>query len=530
MAHDNLNPWLRSALLMVLGSGLLLILGGYLIYKDIENRHRHQAERELLLVNQLQLQNLRTWRKSRLTDAQTLMGDVPFSRIVAQWHQADAAGLPAEPALRALIQSRLRLLREQAGYDAVYLVGADGELLLTPTGIIPGYLPAAEADALRRAWDQAQPMTVEPRRDLTFAFPFFSLLAPVYFDDEPIAAVWMVMDVRASLYPLLEKWPSVSQTAESALVVDEGGRARVLTPLRGLPDAAPSLLIAPDRPDDPMLQAIQGMRGLFYAHDYRGQPVIAMASSVTGSPWYLVSKVDAQEALTSRWDELWRIAAPVMAGLLCVWLVLAYMQHKAWRRERELKHLLELQVRQDPLTGVANRLALDERLREDWHRAVRHGTPLSVLMIDVDNFKRYNDHYGHVTGDQCLRRVAEVISTVASRATDLVARYGGEEFVVLLPDTPAERARSLAQAICTAVYETAQEHPYSTHEQRVTVSIGVADLRHDPASDRHFELVRKNLLERADAALYAAKSAGKNRVKWDEMVGGTGFEPVTPAV
>ncbi len=157
---------------MVLGSGLLLILGGFLVYQDIEARHRHLAERELLLVNRLQLQNLRTWREARMTDAQTLMGDVPFSRVVAQWRLADDAGLPDEPTLRALIQGRLRLLREQAGYDAAYLVGADGGLLLTPTGIIPGYLPPAESDALRQAWAQAQPTAVEPRRDLTFAFPF----------------------------------------------------------------------------------------------------------------------------------------------------------------------------------------------------------------------------------------------------------------------------------------------------------------------------------------------------------------------
>ncbi len=295
-------------------------------------------------------------------------------------------------------------------------------------------------------------------------------------------------------------------------MVNEDGQARVLSPLRDQPDAAPSLRIPADRLDDPMVQAINGMRGLFYAHDYRDQPVIAMASSMTGSPWYLVSKIDTQEALTSRWEELLRIAAPITAGLLCVWLVLAYMQYTAWRRERDLKHLLELQVRQDPLTRVANRLALDERLRADWHRAIRHDRPLSVLMIDVDDFKHYNDHYGHVAGDQCLQRVAEAIASVASRTTDLVARYGGEEFVVLLPETDAEQAKALAQAICAAVYDAALGHALSTHEQRVTVSIGVSSQTRSPASNLHFDLARKYLLERADAALYAAKNAGKNRV------------------
>lgn len=512
MAHDNLNPWLRSALLMVLGSGLLLILGGCLIYQDIKERHQHLAERELLLVNRLQLQNLRTWRESRLADAQTLMGDVPFSRIVAQWRLAAASDLADEPALRALIEGRLRLLREQAGYDAVHLVDAEGAFLLTPEGGGPGRLPPEESAALRRALAQAQPATIEPRLNPVFAFPFFSLLTPIYFDDEPIAAIWMAVDVRASLYPLLEKWPSASLTAESTLVMREGDQARVLSPLRDLPAAAPNLRIPLTRGDDPMVQAVTGMRGLFYARDYRDQAVIAMASSMTGSPWYLVSKIDAREALTSRWRELLRIAAPIAAGLLCVWLVLAYMQHKAWRRERDLKRLLELQVRRDPLTGVANRLALEERLREDWHRAMRHDQPLSVLMIDVDDFKRYNDHYGHVTGDQCLQRVAETISSVTVRATGLVARYGGEEFMVLLPETGPDQARELAQAICAAVSEAALEHPFA-HGRRVTVSIGVASMTRRPAPNTHFEQTRKDLLERADAALYAAKHAGKNRVE-----------------
>ncbi len=512
MTHDNLNPWLRSALLMVLGSGLLLILGGCLIYQDIKERHQHLAERELLLVNRLQLQNLRTWRESRLADAQTIMGDVPFSRIVAQWRLAATADLPDEPALRALIQGRLRLLREQAGYDAVHLVDADGAFLLTPEGGASGRLPPPESAALRRALAQAQPATVEPRLSPVFAFPFFSILTPVYFDDEPIAAVWMAVDVRASLYPLLEKWPSASRTAESALVVREGDQVRVLSPLRDQPGAAPNLRIPLTRKDDPMVQAVTGMRGLFYARDYRDQPVIAMASSMTGSPWYLVSKIDAREALTSRWRELLRIAAPIAAGLLCVWLVLAYVQHKAWRRERDLKRLLEQQVRRDPLTRVANRLALEERLREDWHRAIRHGQPLSVLMIDVDDFKRYNDHYGHVTGDQCLQRVAQAISSVTTRATDLVARYGGEEFMVLLPETGPDQARALALAICAAVSEAALEHPF-THGRRVTVSVGVASMTSSPAPNTHFDQARKHLLERADAALYAAKHAGKNRVE-----------------
>ena len=119
---------------------------------------------------------------------------------------------------------------------------------------------------------------------------------------------------------------------------------------------------------------------------------------------------------------------------------------------------LEAQVRQDPLTQVANRLALDEAVATEWSRALRSGAPLSVLMIDVDHFKAYNDHYGHVAGDLCLQRVAQALSLAVGRVGDLVARYGGEEFAVLLPDTDSAQATVIGQRLCAAVRALRIEH------------------------------------------------------------------------
>ena len=123
---------------------------------------------------------------------------------------------------------------------------------------------------------------------------------------------------------------------------------------------------------------------------------------------------------------------------------------------------------------MANRLALDEAVATEWSRALRSGAPLSVLMIDVDHFKAYNDHYGHVAGDLCLQRVAQALSLAVGRVGDMVARYGGEEFAVLLPDTDASQATVIGQRLCAAVRTLRIEHLAAHDRQHITVSIGAA--------------------------------------------------------
>ena len=179
----------------------------------------------------------------------------------------------------------------------------------------------------------------------------------------------------------------------------------------------------------------------------------------------------------------------------------------------------------DPLTGVANRRALFARLDHEWRRAARTGTPLSLMMIDVDFFKRYNDHHGHPEGDECLRRVAQAISMTASRASDLVARYGGEEFAVLMADTPPDRAELLAWRVRDAVRALGISHARSDVADRVTVSIGVADAlpsperpaiaptpQPEPAAAGSESPAAREFFARADRALYEAKRSGRDRV------------------
>lgn len=177
--------------------------------------------------------------------------------------------------------------------------------------------------------------------------------------------------------------------------------------------------------------------------------------------------------------------------------------------EEELKRaflLAENNANIDGLTGIANRRRLDEVLDSEWRRAMRDHTSVSLLMIDVDHFKPYNDIYGHLSGDACLRTIAVTIGEKLHRSADLLARYGGEEFVVVLPNTDSSGAELLAEQIRSAVELLAIPHSGSFHGV-VTVSIGCATRR--PGHDSDFT----ESLRAADGALYQAKSAGRNSVK-----------------
>lgn len=160
----------------------------------------------------------------------------------------------------------------------------------------------------------------------------------------------------------------------------------------------------------------------------------------------------------------------------------------------------------DGLTGLANRLSFDEKIEAEWLHNKREGTPLSVLLIDVDHFKLYNDTYGHQRGDACLKAVAQAIADQVFRQADLAARYGGEEFVVVLPTTEPEAAQAVAERIRHAVENLALPHGASLTSDRVTLSVGVASTIPDDSSGHDA------LIAAADAALYQAKHAGRNRV------------------
>jgi diguanylate cyclase (GGDEF)-like protein len=177
-------------------------------------------------------------------------------------------------------------------------------------------------------------------------------------------------------------------------------------------------------------------------------------------------------------------------------------------RERELlaaNDRLTVMASIDMLSGLANRRGFQSRLDFEWMKAQQNGAELSLLMIDVDHFKLYNDTYGHPEGDACLSRLGETFSSIAGSSMGFACRYGGEEFCLLVPNAEASRAFNIGEMVRAAVLELAMPHETSSH-QRVTVSVGVACTRPNASQ------APSDLIEAADAALYAAKHRGRNRV------------------
>ena len=167
----------------------------------------------------------------------------------------------------------------------------------------------------------------------------------------------------------------------------------------------------------------------------------------------------------------------------------------------ELERLAEL----DGLTGIPNRRRLDRKLEDEISRCARSGAPLSVIMLDIDHFKRFNDTYGHQLGDECLRLVGRTLADQLRRPADLVARYGGEEFCVVLPETPLNGAVAIAELLRRKIARLQLQTPQGPTQ--LTVSLGVAGVK--PQADAPL----KALLDEADAALYQAKEEGRNTVR-----------------
>ncbi|MTZ13130.1 diguanylate cyclase [Pseudomonas sp. JL972] len=180
------------------------------------------------------------------------------------------------------------------------------------------------------------------------------------------------------------------------------------------------------------------------------------------------------------------------------------------RKQTEQK-LLQLQKQleelsyQDGLTGVANRRMFDNRFQMEWSNAQRTSQPLSLILLDIDYFKQYNDHYGHVRGDDCLKSVGRALSGAAVRPRDLLARYGGEEFVLLLPETDAQAAAQVAERCRQLIRGQNIQHAHSQVAPQLTISLGVGTLIPGPFDQP------QAFLERVDRLLYKAKHQGRNQ-------------------
>lgn len=203
-----------------------------------------------------------------------------------------------------------------------------------------------------------------------------------------------------------------------------------------------------------------------------------------------------------------RLVADMVANTLERQRTYAELIHTQ-RALEKANRMLQAQVVQDGLTGIANRRAFDERISNEIQRALRHKTPLALLLIDIDQFKSYNDYYGHLQGDQALKSVADAMFEQLQRNTDFIARYGGEEFVAVISATDEQKTKESIQQLLDAVQELNIEHEQSEVAPYLTISIG--GFIHTPAADKNTEDSIERMISKADSALYRAKSDGRNR-------------------
>lgn len=244
--------------------------------------------------------------------------------------------------------------------------------------------------------------------------------------------------------------------------------------------------------------------GMFFLGIKRGTLIsLLMLVIIIGLLW-----TPYVDSLPYHYTRTFAIRFPIVyISCMIIAFSLEYVRLITYTKMREAMDQLDQLGKTDDLTQINNRRYFDTKLDELWELMIRAKGPLSLLIIDVDYFKLFNDHYGHLAGDNILVEVAKIISGTVSRNNDIIARWGGEEFVVLLPLTAKPGALALAEEITAAVRSKAIPHALSDLPHKyVTVSIGVASLYPDPASSP----VR--LLELADNSLYEAKKSGRNRI------------------
>jgi len=249
-----------------------------------------------------------------------------------------------------------------------------------------------------------------------------------------------------------------------------------------------------------LTSVVDGVERVYAYSRIRGLPIVAAAGFSLDS------------VFATWWTYVYQVSLMVVL-IIFVLTSLGFLFYRQIQRllvaeeELRLAHQdLEHIAKTDSLTGLPNRRCFDATLAQEWSRACRTGNSLALILIDIDWFKQYNDHYGHVLGDECLRQIAELIGKNIKRPADLAARYGGEEFVILLPETELAGAVKIAEEVRLAIEAAKIEHKGST-AGIVTISSGVT------SNHQRGVIVAIDLLAKADVFLYHAKKLGRNRVE-----------------
>lgn len=438
------------------------------------------------------------------------------------------------------------LMRADPADATRFIFLADAETPESSDYSAPGDVYDGPSEAIAQAWRTGMPLVEEPSRD-RWGY-WVTSIAPVRDGGGRVVAI-LGMDIRAdawlatqaryrafalticALVLLLEALFTLGSVLQARAAghlarlnqtlerqVDELERAQAELRLADtvVRHTGEAILVL-----DAELTVVGANPGFVRMTGYAAAAVIGQTLPIFGDDTEVLQQIRSRMQVGSHWDGmLWAQRAdgdrfPIEASMDLVRDAAGQVQHHVMVfRDFTVQKQLEDRLRElsatDGLTLLANRRSFDEALEREWHRATRHGEPVSLIMLDIDFFKPYNDLYGHVAGDHCLQQVASAIAAGVRRAGALVARYGGEEFAVILPRTEADDARELAESLRRRVEALAIAHAGNPVSGRITVSLGIST--RTPPQTVDF----RDLMQSADEALYKAKEGGRNGVAMAE--------------
>lgn len=486
-----LRNWTRPQVILVCGSAAaMLVIIFIVVFLLIRERQDANEAAARAAANIVHLIDADVLRNAELYDT-SLLG------MIAAWKRPDLHTIA--PELRHMVLFDRSTAAPYKG--DLLLVDKHGDILADSTSITPRRLSLAD----RVHFQQHRQ---DPSLDLKVGGPFLSrggfkdwcisFSRRIYAEDGSfvgIASAAMRLVYFKQLFRTLDIGPDSNVTL---LNMDGVVLARQ-------PEPEGQELIGKSFASSPNFhRVIDNGNGSFSANStIDGKRRLYTFSHVGSLPLIVVVGQSEQEVYAVWQRSAWLVGCAT--GLLCLGIMwLTFLLRRELRLRQQAEDELKQRASTDVLTGLANRRKLDEVLNLEWNRAMRAGKPLSLLVIDVDYFKAFNDRHGHPGGDAALRIVAGALALSVRRPADFVARYGGEEFVAVLPETDLEGARAVAEKIRAAV----QALPlFADDTQPLTVSIGVA-VRTVQTDDS-----LESLFKAADEALYNAKNNGRNRVE-----------------
>jgi diguanylate cyclase (GGDEF)-like protein len=499
---------LAFTLLALVAIGLV----GYGSFTIQEYLARKAAQDQLALVSGLKVKQIQAWIDHEKSTALGLSRGMLMSAALEDW----LAGGSVSNADKIRILESLKGMQGIFGYRDVGLLTINGEPLLSSTGLqekVERYDKWVLVDALLTG--RPQLTSVRWDQDATRSVVHLDVLAPIlarlHGKEQVIALLRLRVDPVGNLFPLVQDWPIPTETAETLLTGIQGADVVFLSELRHRKGLALRLTVPMNHPDMLAAQVARGavdvpLEGL----DYMGHKVMGMGRAIPGTQWFVIAKQDQGEVFKDLWPRT-LLTSLIALGFVTV----AYLSVRFWMKQREgtqIQMELENQANTDRLTGLANRRLFDTHISRELRRLRRHlrgndkAGLLAVAIIDVDHFKLYNDTYGHMAGDHCLKAIAEALQSCITRPADLACRFGGEEFILVLPDTDEAGAMIVAETARIRVEKMALPHTASPVAKVITVSVGAA------ASEIGENFLIESLIETADKALYEAKGTGRNRV------------------